>query len=587
MLLNDLGDNGGVGFGTVLSAQVLVVGSVTPVREVIVRELSQNGVGSLARGGIRSLGPNGVRANDIRVADLIVIAELDEPQDYLVNMSVEAVGITQILPVLRVGDELMFGPWQDRGGPARIPSLLMRMTDNSVTGVDEWWRATAGMPVANSTSAAMPQLAKEIIASTAAFEAFCRLGGIRLREDPAIVRLDVNTLEMTAENAPDHPCALKPGVPQVPTAAMDGETAGGTQYDCLSTLSGRVAGAIGRFADDDVPQIPVRVGLVEYPLGGSVPVVGFSSADLQTARVDAAHNALRHYALDMARRAAKTNAVRAKADFTSFDTTLIREDGVAMECVSAVDLTGSSSGHRVLVPIDAALAGPWDLQTARYVPDWNDVSVAAASEDSAHAALLRALGASAVREAEAGRVDVLQVLPEEVFDAAGSEGSSLVRSLLAGARSFGLDPTVLVVDREVPTVLVEANENDGRALVGVGDTVLGAVENALTSVVGLAQIGKTQWRQAGTKMWRIPSSCLRRCPGSDLVLGSIMRHVSETPLLETAIRRGHHPVLVDITPLDLRGLVLIARVLLVSAPELGGRSLPTDSPQAKNPVERR
>lgn len=584
MFLGDLGSTDG--FDAVTRARVVVVGSDGADCDVVARGLVENGVGAVEPGAVDVLGPGEVRDDVLDAADALVVVELGHPQPGAVDLSRRAVGRCRCLSVVRLGDEIVLGPWQDAAGPAALESLLLRAAENGHAGAGLWWRVTGAGPRAAAPQPALPAVAGEIALSSVAFEVFKELGGLgRYGLHDALLRLDPTTLEMVTENAPAHPAA-RTGRP-APTGAAPAPVPPPEEYYAgLSRLSGRLAGVVQDFEDDAAPQLPVKVAVLAARALGSHPVVAASTDTVLAARVAAFERALGEHALHAARREALpggSDAGHAVPDAGDLATALAPGARTGVEPVrEARDLL---TGETVTVPAAAVLAGPWARERTEFWPTADGVACRRTPEEAVAAGLVDALTAEVARDVEAGSTPLGEVLEEELVTAWGASADQLT-TLLGNARTLGLRVRLFRVEGPVPVaaVLDDADPEPRGLLVGAV-TFRAAVEEALTRLVATAQLRATPWAQACAERGPWFTTSGARCvagtagdghpsatdpaaaakagtPGTAEPAGTDDPQRVVAPLLAALAAEGRRALAVDLTPPDLRGLTTVHRVLL-------------------------
>lgn len=571
MLLSDLGDDGS-GFDAVVSARVLVVGGDAEECAVVVRTLQENGVGACHGDGVQALAPEQVTDAVLDPADVVVMVAVSKPHPTLLELSRRVSGHCRVLPVLRLGEEIVLGPWQLTVGSPSVESLLLRAADNGIPGALAWWQVSAAGSSAAQPGPLLPAAATEIALGSAAFEVFRSLGGITGHGlDGALVRLDTTTLELVRESAPLHPAAGRGQsgtVTAVPPQPWDrlrstAEVAADQYYEALSGICGDVAGIVRRFTDDPAPQLPVKVAVLDAPVLGAEPVVAYSIAAVLDARCAAFEEALAEYAVQMARRLLmEEQALCGVADVWAFSSSMMEHPSHGLGAVTTVrDL---ASDELVTVPTDAVLAGPWARECTTYEPVATDVVARRTPADALRGALAAALGAEAVRAAESGARPLLEIHEEDI---GAREPGSPAGFLLTAARSQGRQPRLFTVDAPVAVaVLIDGADPGQRGLAVTGATLADAVVDVLTRAVGITQVEPTPWRQAGTARQPWVTTADARWVAAD---PASLRHEYEATLDELLAHvrgEGRRAFAADLTPPDLRGVTAVCRVLLSAAP---------------------
>ncbi|GAB1820109.1 hypothetical protein [Herbidospora sp. RD11066] len=507
-LLAQYGDDGS-GFQRAATAKVLVVSDEPDHADRLADALTANGVGSA--GWVRT-------ASD-EEADLICLVAADRPSPALFDLAERArVAGAAFVPLIRVGDRLVLGPWQ-QGDRADVHSAVLRMTDNAIPGTQDLWQALSSLP---PKSAELPNAAVSIAISIAGFEIFKMLTGVIAGDiDDAVVVVDPDRLTVGIERLVAHP-ASPHAVIAPPVKADDPDaTPSERVYQRFEPVMARTVGIMRAFDDDALSQIPVKVSAVLAPAADPAPVVAFGSETLLEARVAALEEASLRYALTTARRCGGLPAPGEDAEVVTADrlTTWLgaRADDVF---VRAVDLNGAP----LAVPRAAVLAGPWDRKNARFEPDL--VGVATTVEK----ALIAALGAYTIN-------DGLVAMPVTTED-----------TRLAMLLDAAGEPVELY--RAAGIVPVAVARTAGELTARAGLSWAEAAESALLALVGVRQLPEGDW-------------CLPAAPVIDgFSLGAVAEDDDTSPLDDRLRAAGLRAAVVDLTPADLAGVTSVTRVLL-------------------------
>lgn len=563
MLLTDLGDDGS-GFDAVIGARVVVAGADPDATAVVARTLADNGVAA-AVGGPDVLAPGQVTDRHLDEADLVVLLASAGPDPDVVPVSRRAVGRCAVLAVLRLGEELVVGPWQEVAGPSAVESLLLRAADNGLSAADAWWQVTAAGAAAARPWPVLPTVAAQMALGSAAFEAFRRLGGIagpaRSRE---VVRLDATSLEMVRETHVPHPVTAAGQAPAArpwrhavePAGSSDDPTDDvSADYDALATISGDVGGVVRRFLDDPAPQLPVKVAVLDAPATGVSPVVAFHVGTVLEARRAALEEAVARYALATARRLATAVPFPVGvADVTRFGHSVVDHPSAGLgRLVTVRDLAGRAE---LTVPAEAVLAGPWSVDRATYEPTDDDVVARRSPQRAARAALRAAIAADALRAVEAGESAMHEIAEQDL------RSWATVAFLLDAARAQGLRLRVFRVVAPVPVVVVVDDASPGRGRSATAATTAAAAEAALSRAVGAVQLAGTPWSVTGSAAGpAVRTADARRAGG----WSSQEDPASSLDAMLRAVHdRGRRALAADLTPPDLVGTAAVCRVLLTT-----------------------
>ncbi|WP_433346485.1 YcaO-like family protein [Microtetraspora malaysiensis] len=570
-LLEHHGDDG-TGFLRAATARVLVVCEDPAHATALADALTANGVGSAPGGTVLIDTAGDVSAAATSGADVVCLIAADRPSPALFGLAghARATGAA-FVPLLRVGDRLVLGPWQrgDRES-ACVYSAVLRMSDNAIPGSSDVWQASVAGAAAAAPPAALPGAAVSIAVSIAGFEVFKALtGSIASDIADGVVVVDPDRLTVGIEHVVAHPASPQAPAVWVPLDEPDGADVSPVEraYQRFEHVVADTVGIMRGFDDDALSQVPVKVSALIAPAADPAPIVAFGSETLLEARVAALEEASLRYAVNAQRRCGGLLApARPDAEVVVAGRLQNWLGGAPLPrdpLVAATDLAGSGS---LAVPRAAVLAGPWDRKDARFEPDLVGVAAGSTPETALARALLGAAGAYTI--AAVARDDI-RAVPVDDPSAVEGDPQQLKRlAMLARAvREDGRSVAFHLARGVVPVAIVVVRDGAGTELVArAGRTWLDAAESALLAVAGARQI-------AGSPTGWATGPCLPAAPTLDGFTlsgrqdgGDAPSALSEAVDHDTVVTRlraaGMRAAAVDLTPPDLAGVTTVTRVLL-------------------------
>ncbi|GAA1542465.1 hypothetical protein [Kribbella lupini] len=553
-LLEHHGDDGS-GFARVAAARVLVTGDDAEATATLAAALIANGVGSAA-GGFVKVGTE-------EPADLICLVALDGPSQQLFALAEQARQAgTAFLPLIRVGDQLVAGPWQ---GSVSIQSALLRMSDNALPGTTELWQAAVAGPSTAPARSALPGVAATMLLNVVGFEIFKQLSGtIPSDLDETVVLVDPDRLTVHTEHVVAHPAVEQPatnasaGGPATNASASGPVDSVETAYRRFDAVVADTVGLMRRFDDDAVPQIPVKTAVLLAPAADNAPLVTFGVETVLEARLAALEAASVRYALNLHRRCQLLQEPAADAEYVvpeRLETWL----GVGPSRPAPTAATEVGSGKPLAVDRAAVLAGPLDWNAAEFEPDLGGLAAAPTHAEAVSRALVAAAGSAAVAAAARGELPVTAVPDDLIAQALDPQQHRRLMILVNELTAAGDRVSFQLARAAVPVAVVAISNGKGTVkLARAASSWAAAAESALLTAVGERQL-------AGTPFARVDHRL-----GLDADLTGLRSAAPETVDLtssttdEDILARltDHRAAVVDLTPPDLVGVTAVARVLL-------------------------
>ena len=546
----------------IVDAHVLVLGEDTHTQPLI-HGLMGNGVG--ARHGSVEGRPLGEADPDPVSRDTFVVPVFTGRDSSRALRHVDAwTGRATLIPVWQSGRRLLIGPWQAPGDGPVVRSAILRASAHASPAVGLGFAAMAfGVPHAEPE---LGDAVHDLMAGILGLEILRILGGVdagSLRL--ALLSMEVDTLQVTRQPVALHP-ALFPGVDPLPLTVVEhppsilDETATEQRYRRFASVVGDPAGLFTGFDDDELPQLPIKVGRIEGTVDGG-PVIGTDLRHVLAARTQAACWAAAEYALAHARTHLDTPARdEPVVDPRELSTWLGGPDRVDAGVLSHA--VGGRGGTCV-VPREAVVAGPDDRSPGAFSRDLSGVGVGDDWTGAVESGLRSAWCHVEARSIEQGRSALREVRLDRL---AGHQGSRVeARGLMLLRSALG---------------------EEGRSI-----RIFAPPGAAPVAIVWLPGQGAwwshgQSWAEAAERIlsWRVAVGQLASVPGAARAL----RHAAQ-PLGDSSLRLGAEPasveplfrpvsdvaqridtegsasLVVDLTPPDLRGVVSVARVLLRSA----------------------
>lgn len=559
-LLEHHGDDGS-GFARIAAARVVVIGEDAEAAATLAAALSSNGVGSSADGFVKV-------AAEVEDADLICLLALDAPSRRLFALAEQARQAgAAFLPLVRVGDQLIAGPWQ---GSVSIQSALLRMSDNALAGTAELWQAAVAGPSTAPARAALPGVAATMLLNVAGFEIFKQLSGTMPSDlDETVVLVDPDRLTVHTEHVVAHPAVEQPAARQsqpAPSASAGGPGDGvvETAYRRFDSVVTDSVGLMRRFDDDAVPQIPVKTAVLLAPAADAAPLVTFGVETVLEARLGALEAAATRYALNLHRRCQLLPAPTADAEYVVpelLETWL----GVGPARSDKVAAAEVGSGQALAVDRAAVLAGPLDWNAAEFEPDLGGLAAAPTTAEAISRALVAAAGSAAVAAVARGELPVSTVADDLIAQALDPQQHRRLMILVNELTAAGDRVSFQLGQGTVPVAVVAISNGSGTVRrASAASSWVAAAEKVLLAAVGERQLTGTPFARADHRLG--VDADLTGLRTNDAEPADLTRTTTDDEIL--AALTAHRAAVVDLTPPDLAGVTAVARVLLfrTSAP---------------------
>ena len=295
LLLLHHGDDGR-GLARILAARVLVHGRDEQPMTQLMSALSDNGIGHGPDGLLAVT--QGVTEDTLAGVDVLIHVCTQRHSGELLELArfCTAAGCA-FLPIVRLGDQLMLGPWQGPGQSGGVASLLIRLRENAIDGADEILAAAAVGGPASRRPGLLAPAAPEIAVALAGFEVFKTLAGVIPSQlHDRVLFLDSLTLSTRSEFLVPHPCVSDYRA-DPPTSAPRSDDQIEADYTRYQGLVSAHCGLMAEFSDDKAPQIPLRVGVLSAPACAPEAIVEFGTDTVLGCRLRALERAAAHYAL--------------------------------------------------------------------------------------------------------------------------------------------------------------------------------------------------------------------------------------------------------------------------------------------------
>ncbi|MBB4931771.1 bacteriocin biosynthesis cyclodehydratase domain-containing protein [Lipingzhangella halophila] len=228
-----------------------------------------------------SLRRNGLPDANVRVVDPAGSGSLDgyDPRAFEVTVvtsdaaavlpRIEAGDGPVVLPIMLVGRYAVLGPMVRPGAAPCWTCARLRLGANLPPELAaDMWRESA-LPGLPASAATIEEPVGRMLGNALAFDVFrLRTGANPAETDGALLIQDLDTLETTRTPVHPHPAcprcgALAPPAAPAPDAAEDA-TEEERRQARQAPLFGRHAGVLHGYADDPLPQSPLRVGRVRF-----------------------------------------------------------------------------------------------------------------------------------------------------------------------------------------------------------------------------------------------------------------------------------------------------------------------------------
>ena len=551
-LLEHHGDDGS-GFARVAASRVLVIGEDDEATATLASALTANGVGSASGGFVRVSS-----AQEGEEADLICLVALDGPARQLFSLAEQARRAgTAFLPLIRVGDRLVAGPWQ---GPVSIQSALLRMSDNELPGTAELWQAAVAGPSAASASSVLPGVAATMLLNVAGFEIFKQLSGsIPSDLDETVILVDPDRLTIRAEHVVAHP-AVESTSTRAAVEAADGVEDAYRRFDSV------VADAVGllrRFDDDAVPQIPVKTAVLLAPAADAAPLVTFGVETVMEARLAALEAAAVRYTLNLHRRCRLLSPPAPDAEYVVPERleTWLGVTPARSVPTAAVEV---ATGSPLALDRSAVLAGPLDWKAAEFEPDLGGLAAAPTAAEATSRALVAAAGSAAVAAVARGELAVTAVPDELIARSLDPQQYRRLMILVHELTAAGDQVSFHLGRSAVPVAIVAIGNGVGTVrLARAASSWVAAAESALLTAVGERQLAGTPFARADHRLHLDADLSGLRSAGRAAEAADLTSPATDDQILTELAGTGLRAAVVDLTPPDLAGITAVARVLLL------------------------
>jgi len=491
------------------------------------------------------------------------------------------------LPATVIGRSSMLGPLVRPGGACWLCALLRVTTNIDPAVAAETWRAIAvrALPPRREP---VPSTVARMLGTAVAFEAFSRLsGGLPAETEGNVVMQDIDTLESTRETLLPHPLCPACGDRAVAVAEQPAPLDDDEFDERCADLFNRHVGMLREYADDGLPQIPLKVGVVRLAEPAR-DVTAFAVESVRKARIAAVAASVVHY-------------TQHQAD----------PGRLVIDSASALSL----AGHRPVVPPDvptwsgavrfaadrplawtrgeslrtgeprhvpAAAVFPLSKlnDDAAWEPSCAGLGVGRSPREAAMAGLISALGHVLVLDLVRGRAAAAALDVERVRKAKPQLEFLVSSAELLGTRVELLE---VIAAHGVHAVLARV-PSVGTWSIGVGRSGPEAAEQALLDLVGRLQLPDRK-PSAETLLGALTTGAefVAADPTDPVATRFAEPAAADDCLLDLVAKSGRDAVFIDTTTLDLRmhGVFHTGRVVLVGAGHdiratPGSPSLPTD-----------
>lgn len=531
--------------------QVLVVSPDQRAADLMVTSLQDNGFGALGGrltthvcGTGRSVGT----LPTLEDLDLVVLVSPHARFHGAGELSeTAATAGVPLVAVVRVGERVVIGPWQT--DQPLLQHAALRMTDNGIPGAAELLLPPTAARARLLPEPELPSGAVDLPVSMCAFEVFKLVSQVMTSElVDGVVFFDPERVETTSETLVPHPLLAEAS----PPAAWTSVRASGSSADmderfaAYTPLVNDHVGLARRFHDDDVPQIPVKIGVLAAPVLGADPVLGYSVENVASARVAALDAFAARYSLTVLGRRAPAAVDPDLPPIAPPQVTTVLSPG--SEEASWMSAT-SLDGKPVRLPARAVLTGPDHLRASVYRPTHDGLATGADLTAAREASLLSALRGWTTQQLLAGHLRVTAEQPvDETQDATA-------RLLLTAATTLGAPAQLYrVLDAALPSVLVVTPD------VAVLETALtwrDATRSALVEVVGTLQLARHTGRRPTP-----PQPHLSAGVDAITISTAIPPAVDARSATEAVRGTGLRAAWLDITSPDLGDVARVVRTVL-------------------------
>ncbi len=525
----------------------------------VARFLRDNGVGQ-NRGSVTEVDIEDFEADCIPEGGIVLAVCTEGALEWLINVAGLAQANFSLLPVWQLDGYVFIGPWQGCEDGAVIRSALARAASSRPGRTIA--TLAMGLPVRQRSLA--PAI-YESVGGLVSLELFRILAGVDAGSlKLAVMRMDVETLQTTRE-----PVVLEPGYyPDVPALALSPVESAGTgevseleaHYRRLLPLLGNPCGLFTECDDDQLPQLPIKLGRLRCPIPGG-DVIGTDVRFVLNARVRAILRALAQYAVGVFRSTSDQGG--------DTEMVVIADDrleswfgGAGSGNARVAGAFVDRSDEVVLVPLEAVTASPLRCGHTIFHPDLGGVGVGQKADEATNAALLSAWAHATARECERGTRAVHEIRTSQLPDSErGREIALLLSSLGARASTVRL----LAPEGGCPLAVV-LFDGERKAIWAHAQTWGEAAVIALSALVGIDQlrvVGEDA-EPLRTTVSEVIADGFRL--GGDVA--DMMAAVEAVPDVQRALTHmGYRAVAVDLTPADVATVAKVVRVVLVRAGE--------------------
>ena len=544
LLLLHHGDDGR-GLARILAARVLVHGRDEQPMTQLMSALSDNGIGHGPDGLLAVT--QGVTEDTLAGVDVLIHVCTQRHSGELLELArfCTAAGCA-FLPIVRLGDQLMLGPWQGPGQSGGVASLLIRLRENAIDGADEILAAAAVGDPASRRPDLLAPAAPEIAVALAGFEVFKTLAGVIPSQlHDRVLFLDSLTLSTRSEFLVPHPCVSDYRA-DPPTSAPRSDDQIEADYTRYQGLVSAHCGLMAEFSDDKAPQIPLRVGVLSAPACAPEAIVEFGTDTVLGCRLRALERAAAHYALALHTRVDLLPAAGADA----------RSVGRAQpgERSLRVAATDAFTGEQLALSKDECLASQHSCAASLYAADTRGAQAAPTPAQAQRRAVLDAIGHWAIDRVEDGRSAVRRVRQEQARAA-----DPALRSLLNAAAAEGLRLDLYAEVAGQPVALVH-RPGEPNAVAASGGDWVSAATKALVLVLGTHQVRGTPWAAAARPRWIALDDMRLAADMPDDV--RLDRAPTTAELGSLLARHGLSVAVIDLSTPDLATACAVSRAVL-------------------------
>jgi bacteriocin biosynthesis cyclodehydratase domain-containing protein len=450
----------------------LSVTAHVPELDAEVARLREHGVAAATR-----IVPGGAEA--VAGYDAVAFCGLDDDLSAAFDLNERCVQAgVPLIPLVLVDRLAVVGPLVRKEGPCWLCGLLRLTATIDPRAAGAAWRSMAVRRAATGASRVSMTVA-QMLGTTIAFELFSRLaGGLPADTVDGVVVQDIDTLESAREPLLPHPAC--PACPAQADPPRRREPLRGDRYERCRDLVQPNVGLLRAWADDAVPQVPIKVGVVRLA-EPDLAVAGFAIDDVTAARLAAVEAAAVQYTLHIGPGRAAVSGTPNQMRRPVAPADLPTWSGVDIADPPRRWLVGRSllSGEARHVPVGAvypAAGSGFEDTTAGW-------GAGATVDEAAMAGLVGALGYTVLLDLLRGRVGTVPLVPDDVA-ATGGEAAFLIRAADAGALTL----VEAVHDSAVHLVLARTGDRDDW-LTGVGRSTVDAATRALAELLGRRQLG--------------------------------------------------------------------------------------------------